>query len=103
MGVTTISAHDPCDTQPCVHALRARQETILQVRHQLRTPLAALRSFLELATEDDLNPELVHECLAAIDRNVLRLSEALDQISTGEIRIDPTLKALPISQPDRSH
>lgn len=84
------AGHDPCpDSQPCAHAQRARQQTILQVRHELRTPLAALRSFLELATEDDLEPAVVHECLEAIDRNVLRLSEALDRISVGDIEAGP--------------
>lgn len=91
-------AIDGCaDSPPCVHALEARHQTILQVRHELRTPLAALRSFLELATDGELDPGVVRECLAAIDRNVLRLSEALDRISLGNMkpvvtpfRADPT-------------
>jgi hypothetical protein len=93
----SVAIDDCRDERPCTHALEARHQTILQVRHELRTPLAALRSFLELATEDDLDATVVHECLEAIDRNVLRLSEALDRISVGNMkpvttpfRIDPT-------------
>jgi len=67
--------------EPCVHALAERQLTIQQVRHELRTPLAALRSFLELASSDNLDAEARQQCIDAIDRNVARLSDALDRIS----------------------
>jgi signal transduction histidine kinase len=73
----------------CEHARAERQRTILQVRHELRTPLAALRSFLELATSGDLDPTVTRECLEAIDRNVIRLSEALDRIAHGQFAPTP--------------
>jgi signal transduction histidine kinase len=71
-------------TSTCEHARAERQRTILQVRHELRTPLAALRSFLELATSGDLDPIATQECLEAIDRSVIRFSEALDRIAVGQ-------------------
>jgi signal transduction histidine kinase len=64
-----------------VHALTERQLTIQQIRHELRTPLAALRSFLELASSANLDAEARQQCIEAIDRNVARLSDALDRIS----------------------
>jgi signal transduction histidine kinase len=76
----------PCpgsaDGEPCVHARAERQLTIQQVRHELRTPLAALRSFLELASSDNLDADVRRQCIEAIDRNVARLSDALDRISS---------------------
>ena len=75
----------PCpggaDGELCVHALAERQLTIQQVRHELRTPLAALRSFLELVSRDNLDAEARQQCIEAIDRNVARLTDALDRIS----------------------
>jgi signal transduction histidine kinase len=75
----------PCpgsaEGEPCVHALAERQLTIQRLRHELRTPLAALRSFLELASSADLDAEARQQCIEAIDRNVARLSDALDRIS----------------------
>jgi signal transduction histidine kinase len=79
------NARIPCPggtaREPCVHALAERQHTIQQVRHELRTPLAALRSFLELAANGDLDEETTRQCIEAIDRNVARLSDVLDRIS----------------------
>jgi signal transduction histidine kinase len=79
------NARIPCPggtgREPCVHAVAERQLTIQQVRHELRTPLAALRSFLELAATGDLDEATARQCIEAIDRNVDRLSEVLDRIA----------------------
>ena len=75
----------PCpgsaEGEPCVHALAERQLTIQRVRHELRTPHPALRSFLELPTSANRDAEARQQCIEAIDRNVARLSDALDRIS----------------------
>jgi signal transduction histidine kinase len=85
MSHVDLSTLVPCPGgrghEPCVHALAERQLVMQEVRHELRTPLAALRSFLELASSTDLDTTTRQQCIEAIDRNVARLSDALDRLS----------------------
>ncbi|MAW59345.1 MAG: two-component sensor histidine kinase [Planctomycetes bacterium] len=83
---------------------KMRREMISNISHDLRTPVASLRGYLEtcLAKEDSLDPERRKEYLDAALRNTERLARLIDdlfelsKLESGEIR--PEMELFPVAE-----
>lgn len=83
---------------------RLRREMISNISHDLRTPVASLRGYLEtcLAKEDKLGAERRQEYLDAALRNTERLARLIDdlfelsKLESGEIR--PEMEQFPVAE-----
>jgi signal transduction histidine kinase len=58
---------------------RARRDLVANVSHELKTPLAAIRGFLELLQEPSLAPERQREFLDLMAREVARLQRLIEE------------------------
>lgn len=83
---------------------RQRREMISNISHDLRTPVAALRGFLEtcLTKESELSPEQRRQFLTSALRSTERLSRLihdlfeLSKLESGEVR--PQMEAFPVAE-----
>ncbi|MGI9538845.1 MAG: histidine kinase dimerization/phospho-acceptor domain-containing protein, partial [Miltoncostaeaceae bacterium] len=58
---------------------RARRELVANVSHELKTPVAALRGFLELLESQDIDPGTRDEFLASMTQETLRLQRLVEE------------------------
>ena len=72
----------------------ARREFIANASHELRTPLFSLGGFLELMTDEELDPETQREFLATMREQVDRLAKLatelldLSRADAGQLRVE---------------
>ncbi|MBG0821878.1 GAF domain-containing sensor histidine kinase [Planomonospora sp. ID91781] len=57
-----------------------KNQFLRTVNHELRTPLASIRSSVQLVRDGDLDPATQERFLEMIDRNSLRLEQLLDEL-----------------------
>jgi len=57
-----------------------KDEFLSQVSHEVRTPMASIRSFSEILLEDDLSEGQRHRFVSTIHQESLRLTKLLDEI-----------------------
>ncbi len=58
---------------------RARRDLVANVSHELKTPVTALRGFLELLESDRVDPETRREFLASMSRETERLQRLVEE------------------------
>jgi signal transduction histidine kinase len=57
-----------------------KDEFLSQVSHEVRTPMASIRSFSEILLEDDLEDAQRHRFVSTIHQESMRLTKLLDEI-----------------------
>ncbi|MCX6410305.1 MAG: HAMP domain-containing sensor histidine kinase, partial [Actinobacteria bacterium] len=58
---------------------RTRRDLVANVSHELKTPVAAIRGFLELMEDDSMHPEARREFLSLMDAEAARLQRLVDE------------------------
>ncbi len=58
---------------------RTRRDLVANVSHELKTPVAAIRGFLELMEDDAMDPEARREFLSLMDTEAARLQRLVDE------------------------
>ncbi|MDA2953661.1 MAG: ATP-binding protein [Actinomycetota bacterium] len=58
---------------------RTRRDLVANVSHELKTPVAAIRGFLELMEDDAMHPEARREFLSLMDAEAARLQRLVDE------------------------
>ena len=58
---------------------RTRRDLVANVSHELKTPVAAIRGFLELMEDDTMHPEARREFLSLMDTEAARLQRLVDE------------------------
>jgi len=58
---------------------RTRRDLVANVSHELKTPVAAIRGFLELMEDDTMHPEARREFLSLMDAEAARLQRLVDE------------------------
>ena len=58
---------------------RTRRDLVANVSHELKTPVAAIRGFLELMEDDAMHPDARREFLSLMDAEAARLQRLVDE------------------------
>lgn len=66
--------------EPAEHAMSYMRRFMADAAHELRTPLAVVRSRAEIALAPDADPEKQRDALAAIERESIRLGKIVEDL-----------------------
>jgi signal transduction histidine kinase len=85
-GQTTGHAHVLCDVTAQVRSAVAREEFLINVAHELRTPLAALRAWIDLLLEDyqTLEPREVRTMLRNMEKTSVKFQLLIESLTEAE-------------------
>ncbi len=59
---------------------RLQSDFVSKVSHELRTPLTSIRLFSETLARRPNDPEVLEKCVAALEKESLRLQELIDRL-----------------------
>ncbi len=68
------------DVTTLLEAIRARDDFINSVSHELRTPLTSILGYAEVASGDDVPPDVMRSSLKRVQRNADRLNRLVDDL-----------------------
>lgn len=75
-GVVVLTLRDVTQERALA---RARRDLVANVSHELKTPVAAIRGFLELMEDDSMPPEARREFLGLMSTEAARLQRLVDE------------------------